>query len=89
MQRAGIAAVIALLACGSGEALAQSEDQRAVVDSSRALVPAPPWPDGDERGMANTQGPGTWQRCAFHLRSDNSRVYEISHVRSPTTDSCG
>jgi kynurenine formamidase len=84
MHRAGIAAVIVLVACGSGEALAQAEDQAAVVERSRALVPTPPWPDGDERGMGNTQGAGTWQRCAFHLRSDNARVYEISHVRSPT-----
>jgi hypothetical protein len=83
MHRAGILAVIALVACG-GTALAQSEDQAAVVERSRDLVPAPPWPDGDERGMANTQGPGTWQRCAFHLRDDNARSYELSHVRSRT-----
>jgi hypothetical protein len=47
MHRAGIAAVIALIAGGSGEALTQAEDQAAVVESSRALVSAPPWPDGD------------------------------------------
>ena len=84
MHRGGFAAVIALIVCGGGEALGQAADQAAVVERSRTLVPAPPWPEGDERGMANTQGPGTWQRCAFHLADDNARVYEISHVRSPT-----
>ena len=84
MPRAGTLAVIALVACGCTETLTQAEDQAAMVERSRALVPAPPWPGGDERGMANTQGPGTWQRCAFHLGSDDARVYEVSHVRSPT-----
>ena len=26
----------------------------------------PPWPAGDEIGMANTLGPATWARCAPH-----------------------
>ncbi|MDL0433880.1 cyclase family protein [Marinobacter sp. TBZ242] len=32
--------------------------------------------------MANTQGPGTWQRCAFHLNQPTARAYELSYPRS-------
>jgi kynurenine formamidase len=44
----------------------------------------PPWPAGDEIGMANTLGPATWQRCAAQLANPNARSYELSHVRSNT-----
>jgi kynurenine formamidase len=44
----------------------------------------PPWPAGDERGMANTLGPATWQRCAPHLSNPNAKSYELSFVRSNT-----
>ena len=44
----------------------------------------PPWPAGDEIGMANNLGPATWQRCAPLLANPNARSYEISHVRSNT-----
>jgi kynurenine formamidase len=47
-------------------------------------VPVPPWPAGDERGMGNTQGPGTRMRCAEHLMNPESREYELSYVRSGT-----
>lgn len=72
---------IAVLATLS-PALAASPGQEAAVNASRALVPSPPWPAGDERGMANTLGRGTWSRCAFHLAQQNAKTYEISHVRS-------
>ena len=62
----------------------EKSDQRNVVESSRAQTPAPPWQAGDERGMANTQGPGTWQRCAFHMAQPGAQVYELSHERSNT-----
>ncbi len=42
-------------------------------------VPSPPWPPGDERGMANTLGPGTWWRAAQHLVAAGARSYELSH----------
>lgn len=84
MTKIGIAALTALVAAGGASALAQPQDQATVVERSRAQVPTPPWPDGDERGMANTQGPGTWQRCAFHMTQPNAKAYEISHVRSET-----
>ena len=57
-------------------------DETAVIERSRNLVPAPPWPAGDERGMANALGRGTWLRCAWHLSDDRARVYEISYERS-------
>ena len=44
----------------------------------------PPWPAGDEIGMANTLGPATWQRCAPHLANPNAKSYELSHLRSNT-----
>lgn len=52
------------------------------VRNSQALVPMPPWPKGDERGMANTLGVGTSMRCAYHLNRPDARVYELSHLRS-------
>jgi Putative cyclase len=47
-------------------------------------TPRPPWPAGDEIGMANTLGPGTWRRCAQHLANPNAKSYELSHIRSNT-----
>jgi kynurenine formamidase len=44
----------------------------------------PPWPPGDEIGMANTLGPATWQRCAPHLANPQAKSYELSHPRSST-----
>jgi kynurenine formamidase len=51
---------------------------------SQTKVPAPPWPAGDERGMANAIGPATWARCAQFLSQPKARVYELSHPRSNT-----
>src|SRR5688572_3081407 len=50
----------------------------------RMKVPSPPWPAGDERGMANQIGPATLQRCAWHMQQPDAKAYEISHVRSNT-----
>lgn len=49
-----------------------------------AEQPTPPWPAGDERGMANLIGPGTWGRCAEVLSQPNTKAYEVSHLRSST-----
>lgn len=46
----------------------------------RAKVPAPPWPQGDERGMANQIGAATWGRCAYHLALAGAQSYELSQV---------
>ena len=50
----------------------------------RLKVPAPPWPQGDERGMANQIGPATLQRCAWHMQQPGAKSYELSQVRSNT-----
>jgi kynurenine formamidase len=56
----------------------------AVSAQAQDSPPRPPWPAGDERGMANTLGPATWQRCAPHLANARAKSYELSHVRSNT-----
>ena len=68
------------LAWGDAPAIAKSD--RDIVNRSKTMVPMPPWPRGDQVGMANTLGPGTWMRCAAHLSNPRSKSYEISHVRS-------
>jgi hypothetical protein len=50
----------------------------------RLRVPPPPWPKGDERGMANQLGPATLQRCAWHMQQPGARPFELSYVRSNT-----
>ena len=52
--------------------------------NTQTAVQGPPWPAGDERGMANTLGTATWQRCAPHLSNPKSKSYEVSHLRSNT-----
>jgi kynurenine formamidase len=69
-----------LLAALATTALAVESPE--VLDASQALVPQPPWPAGDEAGMGNTQGAGTWLRCAWHMTQPDARVYELSHLRS-------
>jgi kynurenine formamidase len=76
---AALAAATALVVAG---AHAQTADERATVDRSVALTPTAPWPVGDQAGMGNTQGAGTWLRCAAHLAADGARSYELSHERS-------
>lgn len=65
-------------ACSGGQAPAPAATPAAVT------VPAPPWPAGDERGMANQIGPATFARCAPYLSTPQARAYELSHVRSNT-----
>ena len=50
----------------------------------RAEVPSPPWPAGDERGMANQIGAATLGRCAWHLSQPGARIYDLSQIRSNT-----
>lgn len=71
-------------ACFIATANAADEAQKMVVEQSSKLIPMPPWPKGDQRGMANTIGAGTWARCGYHLSRPDAKVYEISHVRSNT-----
>jgi kynurenine formamidase len=55
-----------------------------ILAAPAATQTRPPWPPGDEIGMANTLGPATWQRCAPHLANPNAKSYELSFVRSNT-----
>ena len=85
-------ACMALLALACGCAPPQSEDgpqyvavldpQAEIWAASAEITPVGPWPQGDQRGNANTQGPGTWMRCAFHMSKPDAKVYELSHERS-------
>lgn len=75
---------VAVLALAAHTASAADRMQMDAVEQSQPNVPQPPWPEGDERGMANTLGPGTWARCAYHLTAPNARSFELSHERSNT-----
>ncbi len=78
------ASVLLISGVVAGLAEAAPEAQMNAVAASKAMVPSGPWPAGDERGMANTIGTGTWMRCAYHLANGNARSYEVSHERSNT-----
>jgi kynurenine formamidase len=73
---------IAALTLAPPDVRAATEAQKAVVEASKKMVPSPPWAKGDERGMANTIGRGTWARCGYHLGNAGAKEYEVSHVRS-------
>jgi kynurenine formamidase len=75
----GIASLALLASCAS---MPGSEQE--VVARSASMVPTGPWPTGDERGMANTIGAGTYMRCAWHLAQPGVKTYELSQVRSPS-----
>ncbi len=62
--------------------VAASDPRSEMWAASAEITPAGPWPQGDQRGNANTQGPGTWMRCAFHMSKPDAKVYELSHERS-------
>jgi kynurenine formamidase len=49
-----------------------------------AAQSGPPWPAGDEIGMANTLGTATWKRCAPLLANSRAKAYELSYLRSNT-----
>jgi kynurenine formamidase len=84
MKTLACGAVALALAAGCGmEARAQGSE-RDVTKRSMKLVPTGPWPAGDERGMANAIGPGTWMRCGWYLSQPKAKAYEASHVRSNT-----
>lgn len=56
--------------------------EQSVAAASAALVPKGPWGAGDQVGMANTLGEGTWMRCAQYLGTPGAKSYELSHPRS-------
>jgi len=76
-------AVLFVVACIAAAPAAAMEPWKLLADT-RKSTPRPPWPAGDERGMANQIGPATWARCAWHMTQPGARVYELSHLRSNT-----
>jgi hypothetical protein len=78
----GVMAALAVV--GAGGAFAQSDGLSDAVERSKTMVPSPPWGEGDQVGMANALGQGTWLRCAAHLAAPNAKAYELSHERSNT-----
>ena len=77
-------AVVTIAACTTPPPPDPLSKHSATVEESKALVPTPPWSEGDERGMGNTQSGGTRLRCAFHLADPGAKQYELSQVRSET-----
>ena len=76
---------IALVATVSFSAAAlQAAEPTKVLELSKRQVPSPPWPAGDELGMGNAIGRGTWARCAWHLEQPSAKAYEVSRLRSNT-----
>ena len=57
------------------------------VSLAATAADAPPWPAGDERGMANQIGSVTFNRCAPFLSPKDAKAYELSYVRSGTMPS--
>jgi kynurenine formamidase len=80
---AGIVIGLSLVVGWTAGAWGQGSEQD-VTKRSMKLVPQGPWPAGDERGMANAIGPGTYLRCAWYLAQPKAKAYELSQVRSNT-----
>jgi kynurenine formamidase len=83
MLRYLIPTVLAAAACCAA-APAYAIEPWSLLAQSRKQTPQPPWPAGDERGMANQIGPATWARCAWHLGQRAAKSYELSYQRSNT-----
>jgi kynurenine formamidase len=78
MKRVAIA--LAVAACFAS--MLHAAEPSSLIAKSRKQTPAPPWPAGDELGMANQLGAGTMARCAWHMANPKAKAYELSHVRS-------
>ena len=84
MIRPRLARAALALALSLAMSSASAMEPWRILAQSKKLTPQPPWPAGDERGMANQVGPATWVRCAWHLGNSKSQAYELSQVRSNT-----
>jgi len=78
MNRA-LTPIIALLVGWSAHAIEPEKLQR-------LKVPSPPWPQGDERGMANQIGPATLQRCAGSPHQSRNRAAVSGKGTMQTSD---
>lgn len=82
MSRRATLAAATLLAIGAPMAGSAVEPAPMLARAARAA--APPWPAGDERGMANVLGAATTERCGWHMSRRGARTYEASFERSNT-----
>jgi kynurenine formamidase len=83
MPRPPIArAIILLAACFAAASPACAIEPWKLLAQTRKQTPQPPWPAGDERGMANQIGAATFARCAWHLGQPKAKSYELSQLRS-------
>jgi kynurenine formamidase len=80
----GVAPVALAIAAAFSPYPSIAHEPDSILAQSRRQTPAPPWPAGDERGMANAIGPTTFARCAWHLTQKKAKAYELSFVRSNT-----
>ena len=78
---AAIASLLAVASCDRASEPALTPEMIATQQSD-SRVPNGPWAAGDQMGMANTIGAGTWMRCAHYLTGEGAKSYELSHVRS-------
>lgn len=69
---------------GLAAPLAAAAFEPAALRTQSMRVPSPPWPAGDERGMANVLGEATTARCGWHMAQRGARTYEASFERSNT-----
>jgi kynurenine formamidase len=76
--------ILAAVLAAAWACAAWSQGEQDTVKRSLAFIPTKPWPAGDERGMANAIGVGTWLRCSYFLSQPKARAYEVSHPRSNT-----
>ena len=81
---AAAAPALALIAAACAAFATQAAEPPALLAKSAKQVPAGPWPAGDQKGMGNTQGAGTWARCAWHMAQPGAKAYEVSYERSNT-----
>ncbi|HEX5092706.1 MAG TPA: cyclase family protein [Burkholderiales bacterium] len=79
--RVAVRAALLAVVCAAATAAHAMEPWKVLADTRKA-TPRPPWPAGDERGMANQIGPATWTRCAWHLTQSRAKLYELSAAPS-------
>ena len=77
MKQALLVAVLAHAVSSAALAVEPAE----LLELAKA-APQPPWPSGDQRGMANILGSATTQRCAWHMAQPQAKWFEASQVRS-------
>ena len=66
MNRTGRIAPLALaVAAALSPCLSAAHEPDSILAQSRRQTPAPPWPAGDERGMANAIGSATMSRRMY------------------------